>query len=164
MSQQPSKTYRVARRVYFSAAHQLRNQALTHEENLNLFGIQAATHGLGHNYILEAYIEGALNEQSAMIMPVAQLDALLKEVVTGLDHKFLNKDVPYFREKLPTTENVARYCHDFLSLLIQKYSAQKSTTEKSQSVDHPPVTLQKIRLYETEDLWVDCGPALQPEF
>jgi 6-pyruvoyltetrahydropterin/6-carboxytetrahydropterin synthase len=141
---------RMARRVYFSAAHKLYNSNLTLEQNIALYGSQAATNGLGHNYILEAHLEGPQNEDSGMILPLAQLDGWLKEVVAGLDHRFLNYDVPYFKDRVPTAENLAAYCYQFLCELVLASGA-------------PSIRLAKIRLYETEDHFVDCGIQLTPE-
>ncbi len=145
---------RMARRAYFSAAHKLYDAHLTLEENIALYGPQAASHGLGHNYILEVYLEGRPDAKSGMIMPIAQVDSILKEVVAGLDHKFLNIDVPYFKERVPTTENLAQYCYEKLQFIL--------TNTKSAAMYS--AHLQKVRLFETEDLWVDYGLNIASEF
>jgi 6-pyruvoyltetrahydropterin/6-carboxytetrahydropterin synthase len=143
------KTIRLARRAYFSAAHKLHDSKLSPQQNLEVFGEQASTHGLGHNYILEVFVEGSIDEKSGMLLPLSRLDQMLKEVTAGLDHKFLNYDVNYFKDVLPTAANVALYCHDFLKPLLQREASH--------------LRLQKVRLYETEDLWVDCGEKFDVE-
>lgn len=139
---------RIVRRAYFSAAHRLFNPSLSLEQNHNLFGQQAATHGTGHNYILEAYVEGPIHPESGMIVTVKELDALLQEVVSQLDHRFLNEDVPYFKATLPTVENIARYCYQFLEPM---FAARRS------------LRLARVRLYESDSTWADVGYNLTRE-
>src|SRR6266702_2967810 len=44
---------------------------------------------------------------TGMIANLADLDAFVqREVLEEFDHKSLNEDVPAFREKVPTTENL----------------------------------------------------------
>ena len=51
-----STTVLVSRRESFNAAHQLRDPALSDEENQRLFGKCANLHG--HNYVLEVAVAG----------------------------------------------------------------------------------------------------------
>lgn len=104
--------------------------------------------GVGHNYILDAYVEGAVQQKSGMVMAIHELDGMIQEVVTTLDHHFLNQDVPYFLETMPTLENIAHYCFDFLSQIIANKNAQLTNSESA-------LKLSQVRLYETDDLWVD---------
>ena len=62
---------------------------------------------------------------------------LESEVLQLMDHRFLNKEVPAFATKIPTTENIA--------LEIWKLLASKLDFAR----------LHRIRLYETPDLYVD---------
>jgi len=136
---------RVIRRAYFCAAHRLYQDHLTLQENQALYGDAATSmHGFGHNYILEAYVEGAIDVKTGMVMAIHELDACLKEITSGLDHRFLNHEVSYFKTVVPTGENIAQYCFDFLNRLLKT---------------HGQVKLAKVRLYETDDLWVDIEPA-----
>ena len=74
-----------------------------------------------------------------MVMNLKDLDSLLKEVTAPLDHHHLNLDVEYFRERVPTTENIARFCYE----------------ELRRRLAVPGVRLVKVRLLEGSDLWVD---------
>src|SRR5580692_1698172 len=109
--------YRLARRAYFSAAHTLYDDRKTPQENAEFFGMQVSKHGQGHNYIVEVFVEGELDSRSGMLMPLAKLDHMLGELTAGLDHKFLNYDVKYFSEVLPTAANLAQYCYEFVEPL-----------------------------------------------
>jgi 6-pyruvoyltetrahydropterin/6-carboxytetrahydropterin synthase len=97
---------RVTKRVEFCAAHRYADPRLSDEENRQTFGKCANLHG--HNYVLEVTIEGAPSPETGMVMDLKALKELIVEgVLERLDHKNLNQDVPYFKEKLPTPENLA---------------------------------------------------------
>jgi 6-pyruvoyltetrahydropterin/6-carboxytetrahydropterin synthase len=73
-----------------------------------------------------------------MVLDLKDLKKILeKEVLDLVDHKFLNKEVPVFASKIPTTENIA--------VEIWKWLSPKLTFGK----------LHRIRLYESPDLYVD---------
>lgn len=133
---------RLARRVYFSSAHRYHSPALSEEENKSVFGSCYSPYGHGHNYILEAYFEGPIDPTTGMVINLSQVDEILKEVVQPLDHHHLNFDVDYFKNRVPTTENIAIYCHDKINEHLKGLQNLK---------------LFKVRLFEGEDLWVDYG-------
>lgn len=128
----------VTRRAEFSASHFYHNPDLSAEENRRLFGKCANPHGHGHNYTLEVTVSGEINPVTGMVMDLKELKKLLEsEVLDLMDHKFLNKEVPVFSTKLPTTENIA--------VEIWKLVEPKLNVGK----------LHRIRLYETPDLYVE---------
>ncbi len=62
----------------------------------------------GHTYVLEVTIEGEPSSETGMVMDLKALkDLIVEAVVNRFDHKHLNEDLPYFKEKLPTPENMA---------------------------------------------------------
>jgi len=130
----------ICRRISFSSGHRYYNESLTEEENRRVFGNAYSRSGFGHNFILEAYVEGAVDPKTGMVINLRELDALLKEVVHPLDHHFLNTEVPYFNRIIPSAENIAVYCFDAVS----------------ERLDHTRVRLKRVRLYEGPDMWVDC--------
>ncbi len=128
----------VTRRAEFSASHFYHNPKLSLEENRRVFGKCNNPHGHGHNYQLEVTVAGELNPRTGMVLDLKDLkDLLNREVLELMDHKFLNREVPAFMTKIPTTENVA--------IEIWKLLAPKLLVGK----------LHRIRLYETPDLFVD---------
>jgi 6-pyruvoyltetrahydropterin/6-carboxytetrahydropterin synthase len=44
--------------------------------------------------------------------------------VEPFDHTFLNKDIPYFAEVVPTAENIALYISNLLRSPVQKLGAK----------------------------------------
>lgn len=128
----------ITRRAEFSASHYYHNPDLSPEENRRIFGKCANPYGHGHNYVLEVTVAGPINPVTGMVADLKELKALIEqEVVQLLDHKLLNKEVPAFAAKLPTTENIA--------VEIWKLLAPKLLFG----------ALHQIRLYETTDLYVD---------
>jgi 6-pyruvoyltetrahydropterin/6-carboxytetrahydropterin synthase len=133
---------RMSRKVYFASAHRYFQREFSHEENQKVFGACYTDHGHGHNYVLEAFFEGPINPQTGLLVNLVDVDKILKGVIAPLDHHHLNFDVPYFKDVIPTTENIARYCFD-------------KVLEGSKGL---PARLYKVRLFENEDLWVDYQP------
>ncbi len=139
------KTVRMSRRANFSSAHLYANRNFSEQENQNTFGKCFTEHGHGHNYLLEAFFEGRVDEKSGLIINLLEIDDLLKVLVDKLDHQHLNFDVPEFRETVPTTENLARFCF------------QKIEELRKQKMSHVKMHLYKVRLFENDDLWVEFG-------
>jgi 6-pyruvoyltetrahydropterin/6-carboxytetrahydropterin synthase len=128
----------VTRRAEFAASHYYHNPEWSAEENRRVFGKCANPHGHGHNYALEVTVAGEVDPRTGMVMDLKELKKILdEEILESLDHRFLNKEVPAFASKIPTTENIA--------IEIWKMLAPKLTFGR----------LHRIRLYETPDLFVD---------
>ena len=128
----------LTRKAEFSASHFYHNPEMTAEENQRLFGKCNNPNGHGHNYVVELTVAGEVDEKSGMVMDLKDLKALLeREVLEPFDHRFLNKEVHAFNQKIPTTENIAL---EIWNRLEGKLSVGK---------------LHQVRLYETPDLFVD---------
>ena len=96
----------LTKRVEFCAAHYYANLAWSAEENQRVFGREGNLHG--HNYVLEVTIQGEPSPETGMVMDLKALkDLIIEAAVDRFDHKHLNQDVPYFKEKVPTPENLA---------------------------------------------------------
>jgi 6-pyruvoyltetrahydropterin/6-carboxytetrahydropterin synthase len=101
----------VTRRVHFNAAHRLYNPKFTDERNEATFGRCNNPNFHGHNYELEVTVEGTIDPDTGYVMDLGILKELVEEtLVRRLDHRNLNLDVPWFRELIPTAENIAVVC------------------------------------------------------
>lgn len=130
----------ITRRIEFSASHFTVNSALSHAENLALYGGDTNPHGHGHNYVLEVTLEGVPDPVTGMIVDLKDVKQVLeREVVTPMDHRHLNYEVSPFDRIVPTTENLA----------VEIWRRLQP------SLDQGVAKLKSIRLYETEDLYVD---------
>jgi 6-pyruvoyltetrahydropterin/6-carboxytetrahydropterin synthase len=136
----------ITRRVDFSASHVCRVPGASDEENQSMYGAAANPRGHGHNYILEVTLDGEPDPVTGMVYDLKDLkDVVNREVVDPMDHRFLNYEVPPFDRVVPTVENVAV---EIWRRLQPHFSGG--------------VRLANVRLYETEDLFVDyagetCG-------
>jgi 6-pyruvoyltetrahydropterin/6-carboxytetrahydropterin synthase len=94
--------------THFSAAHRLALNELSQVENEEIYGKCARPHGHGHNYHLEVSVVGEIDPRNGTIVDLGELQKVIDEyVVEPFDHTFLNKDIPYFAEVVPTAENIA---------------------------------------------------------
>lgn len=110
--------------THFSAAHRLALPHLSLEENSEIYGKCARVNGHGHNYHLEVTIAGTMDERTGMIADLVEFQkAVDTYVVEPLDHTFLNRDIPYFEEVVPTAENIAVYVRDVLEEPIRQIGA-----------------------------------------
>ena len=98
----------ICRKGYFNAAHRLYNNNWSKEKNKKVFGICSNENFHGHNYELTVKIYGELDKETGMVFELKRMkDIIKKEVEDVLDHKNLNLDIPYFKNVVPTTENLA---------------------------------------------------------
>ncbi|HIK57160.1 MAG TPA: 6-carboxytetrahydropterin synthase [Synechococcales cyanobacterium M55_K2018_004] len=110
--------------THFSAAHRLALPHLTLEQNSEIYGKCARINGHGHNYHLEVTIKGEIDPRTGMIADlVAFQKAVDEHVVEPFDHTFLNYDIPYFANVVPTAENIAVHIRDLLEEPIRKIGA-----------------------------------------
>jgi 6-pyruvoyltetrahydropterin/6-carboxytetrahydropterin synthase len=128
----------LTRKCEFSASHYYHNPDFTPEENQRIFGKCANPHGHGHNYTLEVTVKGEVNPKSGFVVDLKDLKEVLnREVLDVMDHRFLNREVPEFATRIPTTENLAVSIWNRLQ----------------PKLDH--ALLHRVRVYETNDLFVD---------
>jgi 6-pyruvoyltetrahydropterin/6-carboxytetrahydropterin synthase len=123
------------RRFSFSAGHRYHVAQWSDAENDRVFGRLTAPHG--HNYTLDVTVRGPIDDTTGMVMDLAELKRIVGEtVIERFDHADLNADA-LFRERIPTTENIA--------LVIWELLAPKLGLDR----------LSQVRVWEDERLWVD---------
>ncbi len=106
---------RLTRRYRFCASHRLHSPTLSDGENRLLYGKCNNPHGHGHDYSLEVVVAGPLDPATGRVAGVATLDRLVAgEVLSELDHRNLNEDVPGLAARVPTTENLAHFVREKL--------------------------------------------------
>ena len=128
----------LTRKAEFSASHYYNNPDFSVEENRRIFGKCNNPNGHGHNYTLEVTVKGEVDSRSGFVVDLKQLKEVMhREVLDAMDHRFLNKEVPEFVTKIPTTENIA----------IAVWQRLEPKLKQAQ--------LHRVRVYETPDLFVD---------
>jgi 6-pyruvoyltetrahydropterin/6-carboxytetrahydropterin synthase len=128
----------VTRRVHFNAAHRLHNPAKPEEWNQQTFGVCNNPNYHGHNYEMDVTVEGEINPDSGYVMDIGVLKALVEQhLLSKLDHRNLNLDVPWFRDRIPSAENIAVVCWEQLSRVL------------------PGTLTLRVRLWETPRNYVE---------
>ncbi len=100
-------TFYLTRREHFNAAHKLYNPLWTKEKNDEVFGKCANENWHGHNFELFVTVKGSPDPDTGFIVDAKLLSRLIKEhVVDVLDHRNLNIDVPFMKDKICSIENL----------------------------------------------------------
>lgn len=109
----------VSRKEHFNAAHRLFNPAWSEEKNRTVFGKCANPNYHGHNYEVIVTLIGEIDPETGYVFDLKLLSDLIEEhVIKAFDHKNLNLDSPYFKELIPTAENIAVVIWRILRQLI----------------------------------------------
>jgi 6-pyruvoyltetrahydropterin/6-carboxytetrahydropterin synthase len=131
----------LTKRIEFAAAHRYHKAEWDEAKNRAVFGRCYNPPAHGHNYLLEVTVSGDVDPKTGMVINLFDLKRVLLGVLEEFDHKNLNLDMPYFADRIPTSENLAR-------VLWTKLADQKDIG-----------VLHGIRLYEDEDLYADVTRA-----
>lgn len=95
----------------FAAMHKLWNDKFSDDRNFEVFGKCANPNGHGHNYTAEITVEKASDGE----LSVQNFEKTVKdEFIEKVDHKNLNEDVDYFKNQLPTVENIVVFAWNCL--------------------------------------------------
>jgi 6-pyruvoyltetrahydropterin/6-carboxytetrahydropterin synthase len=130
----------ITRKEHFNAAHKLFNPAFSDEKNLEIFGKCANPNWHGHNYYLYVTVKGEVNKDTGYTVNLKELSSIIRLHITDkLDHKNLNLDVDFMKNRMPTTENVAIAIWEQLEGHIQQLGG----------------ILHCIKLYETDNNYVE---------
>lgn len=128
----------VFRKEHFNSAHRLFVKDWADEKNDLVFGKCNNPNFHGHNYELVVKVVGEPDPVTGYVMDMKLLSDLIRDkVLIHFDHKNLNLDTVYFRELIPTAENICLVIYDILRQEIKEQ-----------------FDLQ-IRLYETERNFVE---------
>ena len=132
----------VSRKEHFNAAHKLYNPAWSREKNIEVFGPCANENWHGHNFDLIVTVKGLPDPDTGFVIDLKKLSTLIRvEVINKLDHKNLNLDVDFMKDKLGSCEN--------LVMEIWKILAPKISSISKFG------TLHSIRLFETPRNYVE---------
>lgn len=128
----------------FSAAHRLHNPKWSEEENDKVFGKCANPNFHGHNYTLHVTLKGRPSPDTGFIVNVKELrDIIYEDLFSVVDHKNLNLDVPYFKERFPSVEQICIFIWNLLADSLKRRGIS------------PAAQLFKIRLEETSAIYAE---------
>ena len=95
----------ITKQFKFCAAHKYWNDNWTDEKNKEIFEDDIKIHG--HNYLLDITIKGETSKDSGFILNISDLKKIVdKHVLAYLDHSQIEKDIDWFKDKQPSTENL----------------------------------------------------------
>ncbi len=137
----------ITRRETFNAAHKLYNDKWSIEKNESVFGRCANKNWHGHNFELWVTVRGIPSEDTGFVLNLKTLGIIIQElVIEPLDHKNLNLDVAFLKNKLASTENIAIAIWEQLEFRIQSEGGE----------------LVKVKLVETENNFVEYYGGKEP--
>jgi 6-pyruvoyltetrahydropterin/6-carboxytetrahydropterin synthase len=124
----------------FCAAHQYGHDDWTPAQNEETFGPDARVHG--HNYTLEVTVTGPVNPDTGFIVDLGRLKKVVEiHVVRLLDHSQIERDIPWFKGKQPSSENLVQFIWEQVEPRLEG------------------IQLVRIRLRETPTIYTDYyGP------
>jgi 6-pyruvoyltetrahydropterin/6-carboxytetrahydropterin synthase len=88
----------------------------------------------GHNWLVEAEVQGDNTNEIGMVIDFKDIKNNLKEIISNLDHQFLNDLEPFINEN-PTAENISKYIYK----------------ELSNNINTDNIKVSKIKLWETSN-------------
>lgn len=140
----------VSRKEHFNAAHKLYNPQWSKEKNVEVFGPCANENWHGHNFELITTVAGMPDPDTGFVVDLKKLSTLIRaEVIDKLDHKNLNLDVDFMKDKMASTEILAI---EIWKILEPKISSISKFGK-----------LYSIKLYETPRNFVEYfGEASNP--
>ena len=139
----------VSRQEHFNAAHKLYHPAWSKERNVEMFGPCANENWHGHNFDLIVTVKGEPDPDTGFVVDLKKLSSLIRqEVIEKLDHKNLNLDVDFMKDKMASTEILAM---EIWKILEPKMAAITRYGK-----------LYRVRLYETPRNFVEYFGDNQP--
>jgi len=127
----------LSRRAFFSAGRTLQMPDASPQENLAAYGVDTRPHG--HDYVLDVFYAGSINQNDGMIVNLDELKPVLADLLNQFDGQFLN-DLKYFNNRPATLENI-----------VEEFWRQL-----------PPQlgqgNLRRVQLQETSRRWIERTP------
>ena len=98
----------ITKQFKFCAAHKYWNKEWSEDKNHEIFEEDVKVHG--HNYELDITLKGNINSESGFVINISKLkDVVNNYVMKFLDHSQIQKDIEWFRNKQPSTENLVLF-------------------------------------------------------
>ncbi len=131
----------ITKQFKFCAAHKYWNDEWSEDKNHEVFEDDVKVHG--HNYALDITLKGNINPGSGFAINISSLKKIVNnKVIKFLDHSEIQKDIKWFKNKQPSTENLVLFIWE-------------------QIVDDIPdgAQLYKVKLRETPTIYTEYyGP------
>ena len=121
---------------HFCAAHQYGQSNWSDDKNKQVFGPDSRVHG--HNYKLEVTVTGEINPETGFLIDLGELSVIVNDhVLSKLDHSQFEKDLEWFKDKQPSSENLVIFIWGEISKHLKG------------------ANLHRIRIVETPTIYTD---------
>ena len=121
---------------HFCAAHQYGHSEWSDEKNWEVFGPDAKVHG--HNYELHVTVTADIKPETGFVVDLGELSEIVnKYVLNKLDHSQFDKDLPWFDDKQPSSENLVIFIWNEITKQLKN------------------AKLHRIRIVETPTIYTD---------
>ena len=128
---------RITKQYTFCAAHRYWNDKWNEQENHDAFFDDVKLHG--HNYILFITISGDVNPDTGFIVCLKKINDIVNDkVIDVLDHSQIEKDITWFKDKQPSTENLVLFIWEQIVDLVPS-----------------PAKLFRVKLQETPTIYTE---------
>lgn len=98
----------LTRRERFNAAHRLFRADWDDEKNMEVYGKCSNPNWHGHNYNLYVTVKGEMKPDLGYVVDLKTLGMIIRETVTDkLDHRNINLEVAFMKNRMASTENIA---------------------------------------------------------
>ncbi len=105
--------------MHFNAAHRVYQPNWSEEQNQAYFGKCANANWHGHNYDLFVTVKGEINPDTGFVVDLNWMKKIIEQhIIDVLDHKNLNLDVPFMKNKMASTEVLAVEIYNILYPLL----------------------------------------------
>ncbi len=130
----------IIRRERFNAAHRLFRPDWDDSQNEKVFGKCSNPNWHGHNYELMINVKGEINKETGFVVNLKTLSTIIKTVIIDkVDHKNLNIDVDFLKDKIPSSEVLAVAIWNELKKPIEELG----------------IELHCVRISETENNYIE---------
>ena len=137
----------ITRRETFNAAHRLRRDDWTNEENERVFGKCCNQNWHGHNFELFVTVKGIPSKETGFVINLKKLGDIIRNgVIEKIDHKNVNLDVDFMQGQMSSTENLTIGIWNQIENQITNLGGE----------------LAKIKLVETENNYVEYFGGKEP--
>ncbi|MBP6977448.1 MAG: 6-carboxytetrahydropterin synthase [Lentimicrobiaceae bacterium] len=110
----------VTRRERFNAAHRLFRSEWSDEKNREVFGKCSNPLWHGHNYEIFITVKGEIDPATGFLVNLRDLSQIITTfIIDRVDHKNLNLEVDFMKDKQVSTENLAIAIWDQLAGPVQ---------------------------------------------
>lgn len=116
----------IGQSIHFSAAHFYNQPNWSEQTNRQTFGACYSQYGHGHNYTLLIETNPEVGQ--------TELKKCADQVHQKLDHRHLNFDIPEFKTRVPTTENIILWVEDFAKTKLNSLTRIQITLNESPEI------------------------------